>query len=242
MRITLNKAFSLGCIGLALVSLNISRDYGFQKGLRTPAQCITQADIDKSVVSLSQQYDEAQLAQNTLRESSRVSSECRQRVVAAVMKAMDKPNLDISRNQAEANLWREGATLLGDLKATESLDLLLTHITMTDGGWSSTMTHQPALEGIILMGPIAIPKLERLLHNNDWQTRHYAAYCIASIGGLLARQTLQNAVPAESDACVKRFMLISIKRIDIKHGGVKPDHGEWARAFLCMSKGNSNRP
>jgi hypothetical protein len=29
--------------------------------------------------------------------------------------------------------------------------------------------------------------------------------------------------------------LISIKRIDIKHGGVKPDHGEWARAFLCMS-------
>src|ERR1044072_1489256 len=230
MRIPLNKALSLGCIGLALLSLNISRDHSGQKGLRTLAECITQADIDKAVVSLSQQYDEAQSAQNTLRKSSRVSSECRQRIVTAVMKAMDKPNLDISRVQAEANLWREGARLLGDLKATESLDLLLSHITMTDGGWSSTMTHQPALEGIIRMGPLAIPKLEGLLRNNDWETRHYASYCIASIGGLSARQALQNAVPAESNACVKRFMLVSIKRIDIKHGGVKPDHGEWARA------------
>ena len=76
-------------------------------------------------------------------------------------------HVDISRNQVEANLWREGARLLGDLKASESVDLLLSHITMTGGGWSSTMTHQPALEGIIRMGPLAIPKLERLLRNSD---------------------------------------------------------------------------
>jgi hypothetical protein len=235
MRTRLNYAFSLGCIGLALISPNVSRDRGGQRGFPRPAECITQADIDKAVVSLSQQYDEAQLGQNTLRKSAGLSLECRQRVVLAVTKAMDKPNLDISRHQAEANLWREGARLLGDLKATESLDLLLSHITMTDGGWRSTMIHQPALEGIIRMGPLAIPKLEGLLRNNDWETRHYSSYCIASIGGLSARQALQNAVPAESNACVKRFMLISIKRIDVKHGGVKPDHGEWARAFLCMS-------
>jgi len=235
MRIRFNNAFSLGCGALALISLNVSRDRGGQRGVARSAGCITQAQVDKAVVSLSQQYDEAQLAQNTLRESAKVSSECRQMVVTAVMKAMDKPNLDISRHQAEANLWREGARLLGDLKATESLDLLLSHITMTDGGWSSTMTHQPALGGIIRMGPLAIPKLASLLRNNDSDTRHYASYCIASIGGLSARQALQNALPAESDVCVKRFMLISIKRIDIKHGGVKRDHGEWAKAFLCIS-------
>jgi hypothetical protein len=148
---------------------------------------------------------------------------------------MDKPHVDISRNQVEANLWREGARLLGDLKATESLDLLLSHITMTDGGWSSTMTQHPALEGIIRMGPLAIPKLERLLRNSDWQTRHYTTYCLASIGGLLARKAIQDALPDETDACVKRFMLISITRIDIKHGGMTADHGEWAKAFLCIS-------
>jgi len=235
MQILHNKALTLACIGLALVSLNSSRHPGGDGGGSTPAKCLSQVDVDKAVVSLSQQYDEAQLAQNALRETSRVSSQCRKRVVAAVMKAMDKPNVDISRDQAEANLWREGARLLGDLKATESLDLLLSHITMTDGGWSSTMTHQPALRGIIRMGPLAIPKLGRLLRHNDGQTRRYATYCLACIGGLLARQTLQKALPAESDACLKRFMLISIKRIDIKHGGVKPDHGEWAKAFLCMS-------
>ena len=37
------------------------------------------------------------------------------------MKAMDKPNLDISRDQASFYLWSEGAVLLGDLKAIESL-------------------------------------------------------------------------------------------------------------------------
>ena len=157
MRILLNTAFWLSCIGLALVSPNISYDRGSDSGFPTPPDCITQADLDKAVVSLSQQYNEAQLAQTTLRESSRVSSECRQRVVTALLKAMDKPNLDIRRDQADANLWREGARLLGDLKAPESLDLLLSHITMTDGGWSSTMTHQPALEGIIRMGSLAMP-------------------------------------------------------------------------------------
>ena len=53
----------------------------------------------------------------------------------------------------------------GDLKAAQSLDLLLSHIKMTDGEWSATMTHQPALEGIIRMGPVAIPKLKDLLRN-----------------------------------------------------------------------------
>lgn len=234
MRILLNKAFSLGCIGLALVSLNFSHDRGGAHS-SVPPDCIAQVDLDKAVVALSQQYSEAQLAQKALRESARISSQCRQRVIRAVMGAMDRPYVDISRNQVEANLWREGARLLGDLKATESLDLLLSHITMTDGGWSSTMTHQPALEGIIRMGPLAIPKLERLLRDSDVQTRHYTTYCLASIGGLSARKALQNALPGETDACVKRFMFISIRRIDIKHGGVTPDHGEWAKAFLCMS-------
>jgi hypothetical protein len=125
--------------------------------------------------------------------------------------------------------------LLGDLKATQSLDLLLSHITMKDGSWSSTMTHQPALAGIIRMGPLAIPKLQKLLHNQDWQTRHYAVFCLANIGGPSARRVIKTSVPIESHPCVKRLMLVSIETIDVKRGGLKQDHGEWAKAFMCMS-------
>lgn len=205
------------------------------RATRAGARCLTDDQIAKAVISLSRAYDEARSAQRLLRQSSKQSSTCRQEIVAAVMNAMDKPGLDISRNQADANLWREGAVLLGDLKATESLDLLLSRITMTDGEWSSTMSHQPALEGIIRMGPVAIPKLEKLLGNQDWQTRHYAVYCLASIGGTSVRRAIETAVSMESHPCVKRFMLVSIQTIDVKHGGVKADRGEWAKAFLCMS-------
>ena len=224
------------CLAMLMMSvIDTSPGRATLGGNRVIARCFTDDELTKAVISLSREYDEAQAAQRLLQQSSKRSLACRRRIVAAVMDAMDKANLDISRDQASANLWREGAVLLGELKATESLDLLLSHIKMTDGEWSSTMTHQPALAGIVLMGPVAIPKLSNLLRNQDWQTRHYAVFCLAGIGGLSARRAIQAAVPMESHPCVKRLMLLSIETIDVKHGGLKQDHGEWAKAFMCMS-------
>lgn len=143
MRGLLNAVFSVCLVGLGLFNPNNSQSGDTTRINRDVPPCLTKVEIDKAVISLSRQYDEAQLAQRLLRQSSEVSTECRRRVVATVMKAMGTPDLDISRNQADANLWREGAVLLGDLQATQSLDLLLSHITMTDGEWSATTTHQP---------------------------------------------------------------------------------------------------
>lgn len=224
------------CLAMLLMSvINTASSRATVRGNQVIARCITDDELTKAVISLSHEYNEAQAAQRLLQQSSKRSLACRRRIVAAVMHAMDKPALDISRDQASANLWREGALLLGELKATESLDLLLSHIKMTDGEWRSTMTHQPALAGIVLMGPVAIPKLSNLLRNQDWQTRHYAVFCLAGIGGLSARRAIQAAVSMESHPCVKRLMLLSIETIDVKHGGLKQDHGEWAKAFMCMS-------
>jgi len=220
---------------LVLPAIDTSSGRAHQPGKGVGVRCLTEDQLAKAVQSLSQAYNEAQMAQRLLRQSSRRSSTCRKQIIAAVMKAMDKPDLDISRDQASADLWREGAVLLGDLKATQSLDLLLSHITMTDGEWSSTMVHQPALEGIIRMGPVAIPKLQKLLRNQDWQTRHDAVFCIANIGGPPALRAIKAAVSNESHSCVKGLMLASIQAIDVKHGGIKADNGEWAKAFMCYS-------
>lgn len=197
------------------------------------AKCLTDDELANAVFSLSQQYPEAQAAQGLLGQTAQRSLACRQKIIAAVMNAMDKPNLDLRYNQASARLWREGAILLGGLKATQALDLLLSHITITDGEWSQTMTHQPALAGIIDMGPIAIPKLRKLLQHQDPETRHFTVYCLAKIGGVSARRAIQTAVPTEIDPCVKGFMIASVRLMDVKHGGMKPDHGEWGRAFMC---------
>ena len=231
------RIFALVVSLLALTVLNVKTCWGQHigpdEGLRS--QCVEDGELARAVLSLSKQYDEARVAQRLLRQWVKRSSGCRERVISSVMEAMDKPNLDISRDQASANLWRQGAMLLGDLKATQSLDLLLSRIKMTDGEWSSTMTHQPALEGIIRMGVLAIPKLEKLLRHPDSQTRRFTVYCLASIGGISARRALQKDVLKETDRCVRHFIEISIKVIDVKNGGVKPDHGEWAAAFDCKS-------
>jgi hypothetical protein len=204
---------------------------------RLVRQCVSDDELANAVVSLSRQYNEAQVAQRLLRQSAKRSSACRRQVVAAVMGAMNKPNLELSQDQAFANLWREGAVLLGDLKATQSLDLLLSHIKMTDGGFTLTMTHQPALEGIIRMGTLAIPKLKPLLQSKDWQTRHYAVYCLFWIGGTSARRELEKTLPLETDPCVKQFMSVSLKTMrEAKETIRGTDHkSEWVTSFMCVS-------
>jgi hypothetical protein len=210
--------------------------FGFERSASGARQggwgpCLTDDQLAQAVISLSSNYNEAQTAQQLLRKKVRESSVCRQRIIAAVMKAMDKPNLDISRDQASADLWREGAVLLGDLKAVESLDLLLSHIKMTDGEFSMTMSQQPALDGIVRMGPLAIPRLKLLLRDDDSQTRYYAVYCLYQIGGSSARRILQQALPTEVDQCVKRIIIVSLKEMR----GIKPETGEWFSAISCSS-------
>ena len=215
-------------IALMLCGFDWSASGVNQKGLRS---CLTDDQLAKAVISLSSNYNEAQVAQQLLRENARESSACRRQIIAAVMTAMNQPNLDISRNQASADLWREGAILLGDLKAVQSLDLLLSHIKMTTSEFSLTMRHQPALGGIVRMGPLAIPKLKLLLRNDDSQTRYYTVYCLYQIGGSSARRILQQALPMESDQCVRRIIIVSLKEMR----GIKPEPGEWAAAVFCSS-------
>lgn len=204
-----------------------------QESARIIARCLTDSQLSRAVISLSGAHNEVRWAQRLLRQSAKRSSTCRRRVIAAVMTAMDKPGLDIRRNQADADLWQEGADLLGDLKATQALDLLLSHITMTDGQWSTTMRHQPALSGIVRMGPLAIPKLKRLLRNGDSEPGIMSVYCLYQIGGGAARRILQQALPKESDRCVRRFMVVSLKEMR----GIKPEPGEWGSAIFCSSSG-----
>src|ERR1700752_4168580 len=94
--------FLLSLIALTLFGFDTSANGANQKGL---LPCLADDQLAKAVISLSSNYNEAQAAQQLLREKARKSSACREQIIAAVMTAMDKPNLDISRNQAHADLW-----------------------------------------------------------------------------------------------------------------------------------------
>ena len=195
-------------------------------------ECLPPGVLTNELKRLSESYDEAQRARSTFINAAGKSAQCKQQIVSLIMQAMDKPGLDIRRNQGDYYLWREGSTLLGELKATEALDLLISHMGMSDGEWSVSMVHQPALGGIIEMGPIAIPKLTVVLGSQDPAMRHDAVYCIAQIGGPAALRVLKQALPSESDKCIQRFIQASLKSLDNEKKKLQDD-GEWLPAFLC---------
>jgi len=124
---------------------------------------------------------------------------------------MNKQELNFMTDRASYFLWRNGAAILGDLKAVESLDLLIEHLDLNDGFFSASMVHQPAILGIERMGKLAVPKLRGALkHHPKREIRLATALCLADIGGTEAQAALKDALNTETDECVRRFITLSL--------------------------------
>jgi hypothetical protein len=198
------------------------------------ATCLSSKDISDALRNFSSGYwSQAQQARAFLISKSGESEACRAEVISALMKAMDKPDLNFRGSEESYNLWYNGADLLGDLKAAEAIDLLVSHMAPFDGvSYSTSMRQQPGMLGLIKMGEIAIPKLDEVLrHNPDWQQRDYAVYCIATIGGPKAVESLSQAIGSESNECVSRFIKISLDSFD-ENGKIK-DRLKWSCGVSC---------
>lgn len=169
-------------------------------------------------------------------ENANRSTTCRKRVIATLVMAMDQPNVDLVRDRRSFYLWHYGSELLGDLRASEALDLLIKHLDLNDRT-PFPLNHHPALVGVIRMGPIALPKLNIVLRQNpDRYMRRYAVFCIASIGGVSANQALRQALSSETDPCVKGFRqasLAAFKNSRVPNQVSGDDQSNWYSAFLC---------
>ena len=204
--------------------------------VQSKVACLPEVNVLSALrqVSSATLQSEADQARETLVNESRRSPKCRKQMIAVIMGAMDRPNLTFTGDPTMYQLWRDGAELLGDLKATEALDLLISHLDLHAETFSSSMSHQPALRGLIKMGPVAIPKLDAVLsHNPDRNKRHYAVYCISAIGGPSAVRVLKRALHSESDPCVNRFIRVSIDSLHNKNYKLGGDNTKWFSAFMC---------
>ena len=163
------------------------------------------------------------------------ASRCRENIIAALMNAMKESDPDYRSDQSVYFLWRYGSELLGQLKAAEALDLLLSHMGFTYGSFSSSMYHQPVLNGVIQMGEIAVPKLAAVLRENPSRyMRRYAVFCLSRIGGQSAMTVLRGALPSESDKCVSEFIRVVIEAFNNKlrpNQIMSKDQDKWYMAF-----------
>ncbi|HEX5835069.1 MAG TPA: hypothetical protein VFY34_14510, partial [Pyrinomonadaceae bacterium] len=60
----------------------------------------------------------------------------------------------------------------------------------------------------------------------------YAVHCISRIGGVSAVQALKDALPSESNHCVKGFLEAAIEALDNKRYKLL-DNRKWFWAFMC---------
>jgi len=191
-------------------------------------------------------YDQTLHARNTLLNVAHESDACKQAIVRALIVAMDQPNLDFERHISNYYLWREGSQLLGELRAVEALDLLISHLDLTNGFHSSSMAFQPAILGVRQMGQAAIPKLAVALQKHAKPSiRLAAAYCLTDIGGVAAMNSLKRAKERESNSCVANFIQVSLKTFSYKtKSGISFDNRapqansdgrrSWLMAFQCV--------
>ncbi len=202
--------------------------------------CLSVSQVLTAVRALSSgTYDEQQKAVALLRADADRAPACRKQVVTNLLSAMDQPRLDLTGGTPQFFLWHYGTRLLGDLKATEALDLLIANFDVHDGS-GFPFNHHPALGGVIAMGEIALPKLQTVLKQHpDRYTRRYAVFCIALIGGRSAHQILTQALKGEADPCVASCIQASLTAFSNKrrpHYISDETRTTWYTSFLCDGK------
>jgi HEAT repeat protein len=172
-----------------------------------------------------------------LRDKAQESRACKAKIVYYLLNDLDKPNLNFELDRASYFLWRGAVRLLGEWRAAEAIPVFIEHLALNDGTFSASMVHQPAIIGLISMGPIAMPQLRTaLLNNGNADIRIGAAFCLTSLGGNAARRVLTEALRSESNECVRRFIVLSVVVLDGKR---KPPllqlkkRQEWMAAFRC---------
>lgn len=243
----MNRGILMITLGLTLLSSQLcpvtyEADARFSTPITQPVgatRCFRNIELSQGIATMKQQIgaDLTRVSQFLLGKA-RTSPGCKAELVQALIRAMEASKNKTDQIE-EYYLWQHGASTLADLKAIEALDLLVYKIDLTDG-WSTSINenHTPALVAILKIGLPAIPKLEIALKNDSVpHRRKFAAFAIAYIGGVQARRALTNALPGETDPCVKTFLQLSLQAFDNK---AKPNHisselnGKWLDAFYCL--------
>src|SRR5437870_3688031 len=208
------RIFFAAAIALGLVILWVYRT-SIVNGGRVPGTAqvnndgpsCSSIDLDVAVKRLSEGWDTSGKITKPLIEASNQSLVCRKAIIGGLMHAMDKPEINFFSDESSYYLWSNGSAILGQLKATEALDLLISHLDLSDGLFSASMVHRPAIHGVEAMGSLAVPKLVVALKENpNRNIRLAAALCLADIAGAQADAALLAALKSEKDECVRRFI------------------------------------
>ncbi len=145
------------------------------------------------------------------------SIESRKQVVSELLKLARAQNAtsEFARSPERFLEWKEVTDILGELKSTEAIDVLIQCLDCNNGHAGRSPDRFPAARAIIMIGKPAIPKLAEALQSESAGTRLMAAEALYAIGGPESKEALKGAAQGQrykETAAVVRDMLLNWER------------------------------
>lgn len=141
-----------------------------------------------------------------------LARESRPRVIHELVKLVQGSERKLrTTSRAHYDAWSFAAELLGKLKATEAVDVLIACIDCNNGMGGLSAHRFPAFRALIMIGSEAIPKLTEALSNTRPSTRSRAALALGEIGGSDAKKALEHALLSERHEDVVKSIQIALR-------------------------------
>jgi HEAT repeat protein len=140
-------------------------------------------------------------AKNEIIALSGRSPESRQYTIKELIKVVAVPGgrAELIESPQRFSEWREAINILGTLRATEAIDVLIDCLDCNNGSSGLGPGRYPATVAIIKTGEEAIPKLTVALEQKPEGIRFMAVQALYSIGGEKAKGVLETASRKESN-------------------------------------------
>ena len=178
--------------------------------------------IDRLITSLQSQEDTTR--ENAERELLRFalrSSENRHAVINALLRSVaniEELNGNHTVLTRSFPYWSSVSAILGKVKATEAIDILIRCVHCSNG-YTGSMGEPPASMALIQIGAPAIPQLsEALLKDPNGYKRVKLALCLGRIGGSKARAALERALRSETEKDVRDRIEFVLTEMRSRHG------------------------
>ncbi len=143
------------------------------------------------------------------------SNQAKELVIEALTKVLKDKKLLTYQKEIRYKTWYQAVYLLGELKAVTALDLLVDNLDYTNDQNTTTENYYPALDAIVKIGDVAVPKLAKsLLENKNITIKTNIIRALDKIHTKAARQALEQVVSTEKFSQLQHYIQVILNNWD----------------------------
>lgn len=143
------------------------------------------------------------------------SNQANKLVIEALTKVLQDKKLLTYQKEIRYKTYYQAVYLLGELKATTTIDLLVNNLDYTIDQNSITKNYYPALDAIVKIGDVAVPKLAKsLLEDKNIIIKTNIIRVLDKIHTKAARQALEQALAVEKNPQLQHYIQVILNSWD----------------------------